>query len=87
MLYELEPAGSRTDRAAARAVEEHLEETSAAPEGTYDAALRRAGAVRVRPSLRMERDDIRTSIGKILHILVNRRDHQMHVKWLITMRA
>ncbi len=28
VLYELEPAGSRTERAAARAVEEHLEETS-----------------------------------------------------------
>jgi hypothetical protein len=44
-------------------------------------------AVRVRPGLRVERDDVGARVGKILHILVDRRNHQMDVERLCAVRA
>jgi hypothetical protein len=45
------------------------------------------GAVRMRPGLGMERNDIGPRVGKILHKLVDRRDHQMDIERLCAVRA
>ena len=44
-------------------------------------------AVRMRPSFGMEGNDVRACVGKILHILIDRRNHQMDVEGLGTVRA
>ena len=49
--------------------------------------MRCSAGRRMRPSLWMERYDVRPSVCEILHILIDRRDHQMDVKWLSAMWA
>jgi hypothetical protein len=36
----------------------------------------------VRSRLGMDRDDVRSRLGKGVEEIVDRRDHQMHVEWL-----